>query len=127
MFSPFYNYDMFSYPYSPQKQYEVVQIRVNDKLLHPNQFSPHEWDNLMQPISFFDKQKDWNSFIFHTEVQKFLPMKDSGLFVSNVSEKEFMDWYRQQVFRIAPVNGMSSQVTITRDTFSLAQQYLYKR
>ena len=127
MVSPFYNYDMFSYTYQPKKQYEVTQVYVNGKPLQPKYFSPHEWDNLMQPIAFFNEQKEWNSLIFNTQVRKFLPIQDSTLFVNTVSEKKFTNWYRQQVLRIANVKDTNSIVTIRQDTFLLAQQYLYKR
>ena len=127
MFSPFYNYDMYSYPSLPHNHYEVVQISINGRLLQPKDFSPHEWDNLMQPIVFFYKQKDWNSMIFHTEVQKFLPIQDSALYVNNISERAFMDWYKKQVLRIAHVQDTNSEVVISRDTFLLAHQYLPAR
>jgi len=127
MFSPFYNYDMYSYPSLPHSQYQVVQISVNGKLLQPEAFSPNEWDNLVQPIIFFNKQDSWNRLIFGTEVQKFLPIHDSALFTNSITEKEFTDWYRKQVINIAHIKDTNSQVTVSMDTFLLAQQYLYTR
>lgn len=127
MFSPFFNYDMYSYTTLPHRQYEVIQIRVDGKLLQPKDFSPHEWDNLVQPIVFFDKQKEWNNLIFHTEVKRFLGAKDADLYINTVTEKTFTGWYQQHVLRIAGRSGKHGTVTVSRDTFLLAQQYLYKK
>lgn len=127
MFSPFYNYDMYSYPALPHRQYQVVQISVNGKLLQPEDFSPNEWDNLVQPIISFNKQDSWNRLIFDTEVQKFLPIHDSALFTNSIKEKEFANWYRKQVINIAHIKDTNCQVTVSMDTFLLAQQYLYTR
>ena len=127
MCSPFYNYNMYSYPSLPHNWYSVVHISVNGRLLQPKDYSPHEWDNLIQPIIFFDKEKGWNSMIFHTEVQKLFPIHDSALYENNISERVFFDWYKKQVLRIAHVQDTNSVITIGRDTFVLAQQYLHTR
>jgi hypothetical protein len=127
MVSPFYNYDMYSYSTMPKQQYEVLQISVNGKELQPKNFSPNEWDNLVQPIVFFDKQQDWNSFLFHSEVQKFLPVQDSALYVNTILKPAFSNWYKKQVLHIAHIKDTNSTITIHRNSFLLAQQFLHTK
>lgn len=125
MCSPFFNYDMYSYATYPKPFYEVVQIKVNGTLLQPAQFAPREWDNLVQPVVMWEEQKEWNAFLFSSEVQKFLPVQDASVYVNNMPDDDFWTWYRRQVLRIAQVQDTHAVVTISKDTFLLAQRYAF--
>lgn len=124
MCSPFYNYDMYSNITLPLQQYRVVQVRINGRLLQTKDFSSNEWDNLIQPVVFFEKQGRWNSYIFHSETQRFLPVYDSMPYVNTITGSTFKNWYAKQVLKIASSAANPGMVTVSTDTFLLAQKYL---
>ena len=125
MCSPFFNYDMYSHVSLPHRQYRVVEVRIDNRLLQTKDFSANEWDNLIQPVVFFEKQENWNRYIFQTETQKFLPIHDSLPYINGVTENTFKSWYAKQVNLIAGSAANPNAVHVSTDTFLLAQQYLH--
>ncbi len=124
MCSPFYNYDMYSNVALPKQYYPVMQISITNRLLQTKDYSPNEWDNLLQPIIFFEKQERWNRYIFQTETRKFLPVYDSSPYLKTVPQARFARWYNKQVLRIAGNVAEPVAVSVSADTFLLAQKYL---
>lgn len=124
MCSPFFNYDMYSYPTHPQPYYEVVRLQVNGKPLEPKDFSPQQWDNLMVPLQFWSKQQSWNSMIFNTGVRRFLPIHDSVPYINMMDETVFYNYHKRQVLRMAGA-ASNRRVAVVKDTHRLAQQYVY--
>ena len=54
VFSPFYHYGMYSSIIKPATQYNIPEVFVDGERLAAKDFSPQEWDNIMQPVIKFD-------------------------------------------------------------------------
>lgn len=94
-FSPVYTYGMYSQVIKPQENYVVPEIIVNNKTLQTKDFSPQQWDKIVQPVMFFSKQQQWNRYIFNNYVHRLLGISDSSFYVNNFSQTQFNNWYMQ--------------------------------
>ena len=92
--SPVYHYGMYSEVMLPQKQYSVTQIAVNGTELQTKDFSPYEWDKIKLPVELFSKQQDWNTYVYNNEVKRLLHINDSTKYVNNISQQQFIAWYK---------------------------------
>ncbi len=91
--SPFYHYGMYSEVFLPKKEYIVPEIRVNGALLKTKDFNPQFWDKIIQPLILFDSTDNWNRKIYFNEIEP-LNIKDSALYLNQLSYTAFMDWYK---------------------------------
>ncbi len=91
--SPVYHYGMYSGVITPQKEYRVTEITVNGKQLQTKNFSPYEWDKIIEPVELFENQQAWNTQIWNTEVKRLLHFADSSKYVNNLSDGNFVTWY----------------------------------
>ncbi|MEP6844854.1 MAG: hypothetical protein ABI861_02585 [Panacibacter sp.] len=98
--TPFFHYGMYSEVIKPTAQYNIPEVSVNGKRLAAKDFSPQQWDNIMQPGIKFYKQEEWNSKYWQTDIHRLLPFTDSSKFVNTITEDQFMIWYRQRLENI---------------------------
>lgn len=110
LFSPFYHYGMFSGVALPRETYEVVEIKVNGRQLQAQLFSANEWDNLVQPVLLYRDQQNWNSNLYHTQIKRLIGVNDSTLYVNNLSQSAFNNWYRQHVARLLHLDDRAIDV-----------------
>src|ERR1043165_5318387 len=64
-FSPIYTYGMYSETLLPQKKYTVPEITIDGSLLQTRNFTPEEWDDIVQPVALFSQQQRWNRLQFY--------------------------------------------------------------
>lgn len=77
--------------------YPVYEISVNGKPLQAKDYSPQQWDNIMQPVVLFYKQQQCNKDVWQTDIHRLLPFADSVKYMSHISEPEFKIWYQQRL------------------------------
>ena len=94
VFSPFYHYGMYSSVIKPADQYNIPEVFVNGERLATKDFSPQEWDNIIQPVIKFYTQKEWNNNLWQTDIQRLLPFADAAKFTNSITEDEFNQWYQ---------------------------------
>jgi len=99
-FSPVYTYGMYSQVIQPQKTYIVPEITANGKLLMTKDFTPQQWDKIIQPVLVFSNQEQWNRFQFNNYIHRLLPVNDSGFYVNHLSQSQFNDWYKKYLAAI---------------------------
>ncbi len=92
--TPVYQYGMFSEVVKPEKNYLVFEFFVNGTLLQTKNFSPQQWDKIIVPIQLFSKQKEWNSYWFHNDIQRLLNVSDSSKYMNDISQQQFNNWYK---------------------------------
>src|SRR5437867_4049778 len=92
VFSPFYHYGMYSSVIKPAAQYNIPEVFVNGMRLATKDFSPQEWDNIMQPVIKFQDQEKWNSTLFQTDIHRLLPFADAAKFTNAITEQQFKQW-----------------------------------
>jgi hypothetical protein len=90
--SPFFHYGMYSEVIEPEKIYVVPEVVVNNKPLRTKDFSPQQWDEIIQPVVLYDAQKEWNSKIYHQHIKPLLHF-DSSKYINNISDMGFYRWY----------------------------------
>ncbi|WP_153800472.1 hypothetical protein [Foetidibacter luteolus] len=93
--SPVYHYGMYSEKMEPQSIYIVPSVEVNGQRLSPSDFTPQQWDAVIQPVTLFAKQQEWNSLQWNADISRLLRLKDSTNYVNDLQETGFMQWYRQ--------------------------------
>ncbi len=120
--SPFYHYGMYSAVMEPQKIYIIPEIEANGSILRTKDFSPQLWDKIEQPVILNDQQEAWNSRLYHTLVQRFLPVRDSAVFLNNYSPTAFHRWYQSYLGSVLGRNIDS--VSIRFNIVSYAHQRL---
>ena len=98
--TPFFHYGMYSEVITPAAQYTVPEVYINGERLATKDFTPQQWDNIMQPIIKFQQQKEGNQQLFATDIQRMMPFADQSKFINNISEAQFNTWYRQQLEKI---------------------------
>ena len=106
-FSPTYTYGMYSQVIHPQKKYIVPEINVNGRVLQTKNFTPQQWDKIIQPIVLFQKQEDWNRAEFNIYIRRLLHIEDSSHYTNELSEAEFNQWYKQYLSAIIHSNILS--------------------
>ena len=102
VFSPWYNYGMYSEVIKPQNQYTITKVYADDKLLTGNQFTPQQWDRIHFNLQLAAAAK-CNAHFYSTQVkriyQKFhLPTPDSLKFINkNLTTEEIETSNRKQI------------------------------
>jgi hypothetical protein len=99
-FSPVYTYGMYSEVITPQKNYFIPEIRIDGKLLRAKDFTPQQWDKIMQPVLLFPQQEAWNRFQFQNYIARLLPASDSTFYLNDLSQAQFVAWYKKYLSRI---------------------------
>jgi len=97
VFSPFFHYGMYSEVIPTKDHYDVTEVYINNERLASKNFSPQQWDNIIQPAEKFFAQKEWNSNLWHADIQRLLPFTDSSKFVNVITDRQFENWYKQRL------------------------------
>jgi len=103
-FSPVYTYGMYSQVIKPQKKYVIPEITVNGALLQTKNFTPQQWDKIIQPVAIFQKQSEWNRAEFNFYIRRLLHIEDSSHYTNRLSQAGFNDWYKQYLAAILHAN-----------------------
>lgn len=113
--SPFFHYGMYSEVIKPQDIYVVPEVIVNDEALQTRDFSPQEWDKIIQPVVLYDAQKSWNSRIYNEQIKPLLHFKDSTKYINSISDIGFYRWYKTYLETIIhkPVDSLKINFNIT--------------
>lgn len=113
--SPFYHYGMYSQVIKPQKIYVVPEITVNGKPLQTKNFSPQQWDNIIQPVVLFDKQENWNLEIYTQHIHPLLHVTNIDKYINHISAYSFQNWYKKylQIILQQKINSLSINYSIT--------------
>ena len=93
VFSPFYHYGMYSSVIKPATQCNIPEVFINGERLAAKEFSPQEWDNIMQPVIKFNGQETWNNQLWQTDIHRLLPFADASKFNNSITKEEFDQWY----------------------------------
>jgi len=122
VFSPFYHYGMYSSIIKPATQYNITEVFVDSERLAAKDFSPQEWDNIMQPVIKFDEQKKWNDELWQTNIKRLLPFADAAKFNNNITKEEFDQWYQSHLQnlldrKINKIDMISGNYDFMDDTF----------
>ena len=92
--SPIYIYGMYSEKMNPKNEYIIPEIFVDDAQLQAKNFSPYEWEKVMQPIILFNKQNAWNNDLYQKYISRILYTNNKNFYENNISQKQFDDWYK---------------------------------
>ena len=92
--SPIYVYGMYSEKMQPKPEYTVPEIFVDDVQLQAKNFTPFQWEKMVQPIILFNKQEIWNNDLYKNYISRIVYTKNKHLYVNNISQKQFDDWYK---------------------------------
>ena len=109
-FSPAYTYGMYSQVMHPQKKYIVPEINVNGRLLQTKNFTPQQWDKIIQPVVLFQRQDEWNRAEFNTYIRRLLHFEDSSHYVNGLSQAQFHEWYKEYVSAVIHSNISSLSI-----------------
>jgi hypothetical protein len=97
-------------------------VFVDGERLAAKDFSPQEWDNIMQPVIKFDEQKKWNDELWQTNIKRLLPFADAAKFNNNITKEEFDQWYQSHLQnlldrKINKIDMISGNYDFMDDTF----------
>jgi len=107
--SPFYHYGMYSEVMKERNSYDVFGISANGEALQSKDFSPQQWDKIMQPVIYFSRHKEWNAGMYN-EVHRITGINDSSKYMIYVPKKLFTDWYRKYLSGILGKEVLSFNV-----------------
>jgi len=108
---------MYSKISQPQKNYIIPEIIVNGNILQTQNFSPQQWDKIVQPVILFSKQQTWNRLQFDNYIHRLLHVQDSSHYVNNLSQLQFNEWYRRYLPGI--IHSSISSLTINFNEYDL--------
>jgi hypothetical protein len=93
VFSPFFHYGMYSEVTKPKDSYPVFEVIVDEEVLQAKDFTPQQWDKIQQPLIYFNKHKEWNSYQF-LEANRLFNLSDSPKFMNSLTKRSFYTWYQ---------------------------------
>ena len=108
---------MYSERMMPKTVYSVPEIFVNDTMLRTKDFSPMEWDNIMQPVIKFHAQYNWNANLWKQDIHRLVPFADSVNFVNRLDEAQFKAWYQQHLENILQKQVDTLKIVLTDYSF----------
>lgn len=94
VFSPFYHYGMYSEVMKPAASYQVFSITADGTELKTQDFTPQQWDKIMQPVLFYAKHAEANRQMF-AEVHRLTGITDSSHYINHTNDTGFMSWYKK--------------------------------
>lgn len=103
VFSPFYNYGMYSEKILPREHYIVYKIYADDHLLRGEDFSIQAWDKIYLPVFMYLSSDSVNSEMMEIRNRLLHKIKLTAAantsFFNNeqISDASFMQWYRSQL------------------------------
>ena len=118
VFSPFYHYGMYSEVMKPQPGYTVFEIEVDGQPLRTADFSAQQWDQVMVPVAWYGKHREWNEHHF-AELKRITGISDSTRYVNQVTKRGFYGWYQGYLSGI--LGREIRSVNIIQKTYSPGQ------
>jgi len=94
VFSPFYHYGMYSEVMQPQQSYPVFGVMVDGEALKTKDFTPQQWDKIIQPIVYYSKHKSWNAEMF-SQVKSLTGISSYRYYNNQLTKNDFTFWYQQ--------------------------------
>ena len=117
--SPFYHYGMYSHVMDPQQVYTVFEVSVNGKRLEGSNFTPWQWDKIMQPLVFFSNI-DSSNRLFTGQVSRLAGKvgwhPDQQHFVQSCDYDAFSTWYSRYLATV--INGPVNDVQVLLRTYN---------
>jgi hypothetical protein len=99
VFSPFYHYGMYSEVMKPQQVYPVFGVVVDGEELKAKDFTPQEWDKIIQPVDYYSKHQQWNNEMF-AQAHRLTGINDSAKYFNRLTKNDFNFWYQQYLSQI---------------------------
>ena len=118
VFTPLFHYGMYSAVINPDKHYTITEIYVNGKRLTTKDFTPQQWDNIIQPAEKYYSQQQWNSFNWNNDIKRLLHVQDSSLYTNTLTENSFRKWYASRLAHITGEKIDSFRIAFTPYTFN---------
>jgi hypothetical protein len=115
---------MYSKAIQPQKKYIVPEITVNGNLLRTRNFTPQQWDKIVQPVLFFSKQEAWNRYQFNNNIHRLLQIEDSACYTNHLSLAQFNEWYKKYLSHVLHTD--ISKLSIQFYEYDLSDNQLIK-
>ncbi len=103
VFSPFYHYGMYSAVMRPEAQYPVFEVIADGQVLQAKDYTPQQWDKIMQPLLYYSRHREWNENMYR-ELHRITGMNDSAKYVNHIAKRGFYTWYQQHLARIIDRN-----------------------
>lgn len=103
VFSPFYNYGMYSEKILPKEEYVVYKVYADDHLLRGEDFSTQAWDKIYLPVFMYQSSDSVNKEMIEIRNRllnkiKLSSVADNRFFINeNITETSFMQWYKKQL------------------------------
>ena len=115
--TPFLHYGMYSHSIKIERRYEVLEVKVNDKLLKGSDFTPQQWDRILLPLNFYIHLHVSNS-LYENEVERLL-----GKFHISTQDQDFLQqcdfdsfekWYNKYLknVRNQPIHSCLVQLRV---------------
>lgn len=114
VFSPFYHYGMYSEVMKPQQSYPIFGVTVDGEELKPKDFTPQQWDKIIQPLVYYSKHKSWNAQMFE-HARKITGTNSYKLYTNQLTKNDFSFWY--QLYLSELLDKQILQVSIQNKTY----------
>ncbi len=94
VFSPFYHYGMYSEVMKPQQSYPIFGVIVDGEELNTKDFTPQQWDKIIQPIAYYSKHQNWNAEMF-SHIKRLTGISNYQQYSNQLNKNDFTFWYQQ--------------------------------
>jgi hypothetical protein len=125
--TPFFHYGMYSHTINVEKEYPVVEIEVNGKMLHGADFAPHVWDKILLPIVYYNNLPQSNK-LYNTDIKRLMGTMHLSVreenFIQPCNISSFEKWYKSYLETIIrkPIPTCNIQIRNYRFNNSTLQQ-----
>lgn len=85
---------MYSEVINPQNSYPIFGVIVNGEELKAKDFTPQQWDKIIQPLNYYSKHQQYNTEMF-AQVHRLAHINDTAKFFNRVTKNDFTFWYKQ--------------------------------
>jgi hypothetical protein len=114
VFSPFYHYGMYSEVMKPQASYPIFGVVVDGEELKTKEFTPQQWDKIIQPLVYYSKHQSWNAEMFD-HARRITGVSSYSYYNNRLTKNDFLAWYRLYLSELLDKDVM--QVNIKHKTY----------
>ncbi len=101
--TPFFHYGMYSHKINIEKEYEIIEVEVNGKMLRGEDFAPHIWDKILLPVAYFINIKNSNQ-LYNSDIKRLTGIvcltTHEAHFIQHCNYHSFEIWYRKYLEKI---------------------------
>ena len=130
VFSPWYNYGMYSGVIKPEKEYGVYKVYADGKLLSGNEYSPQQWDRIHFTLSQVDAAA-CNQNFYQTQITRLftkfhLPLPNENFYINTLykpaeikeqySNRLAQDFKKQKVQIIPMLYEWNGNMLVVKDS-----------